>query len=97
MSIYDPRLIKRIGIAVEMADGEQIMFYTESPGTEIQIETNTEFERLYDGMIVRPMPIGQQTEITISGIRGYQMHTRAPESTAKAIENIKAITGENTK
>ena len=95
MSAFDPRLIKRIGIAVEMADGEQIMFYTESPGTEIQIETNTEFERLYDGMIFRPVPIDQQIEITISGIRGYQRHTRAPESTAQSIDRIHEITGGN--
>lgn len=95
MSTFDPRYIKRIGLAVEMADGEQIMFYTESPGTEIQIETNTEFERFYDGMIIRPMPIYQQTEITISGIRGYQMHKRAPESTAQSIDRIHEITGGN--
>lgn len=95
MSTFDPRLIKRIGIAVEMGDGEQIMLYSESPGAEIRIETNTEFERLYDGMIVRPMTIDQQTEITISGIRGYQMHTRAPESTAQSIDRIHEITGGN--
>lgn len=89
---HDPRYIKRIGLAVEMADGEQIMFYTESPGAEIQIETNTEFESFYDGMIVRPMPIDQQTKITI---RGYQIHTRAPESTAQSIDRIHEITGGN--
>ncbi|MGP9490068.1 hypothetical protein CIK76_04955 [Glutamicibacter sp. BW80] len=93
--IHDPRRIKRIGLAVEMEDGEQIMFYTESPTAEIQFETNTEFKRWHDGMIVRPMPIDRQTEITISGIRGYKMHSRAPESTARAIDRIHEITGGN--
>lgn len=95
MSIYDPRLIKRIGLAVEMADGEQIMFYAESPGTEIQIENQTEVERVFDGHMCRPVLVDSQTEITISGIRGYQMHTHAPESTAQSIDRIHEITGGN--
>lgn len=95
MSAFDPRLIKRIGLAVEMADGEQIMLYTESPGAEIQIDHQVEIEHSFDGSMYRPSPLGSQTEITISGIHGYQLHTRAPESTAQSIDRIHEITGGN--
>lgn len=95
MSTYDPRLIKRIGLAVEMADGEQIMFYTGSPGTEIQIENQNETQQVFVGNITRALITDSTTEITISGIRGYQMHTRAPESTAQSIDRIHEITGGN--
>lgn len=95
MRTFDPCLIKRIGIAVEMADGEQIMFYIESPGTEIQIENRNETQQVFVGNITRTLITDSTTEITISGIRGYQMHTRAPESTAQSIDRIHEITGGN--
>ena len=62
MRTFDPCLIKRIGIAVEMADGEQIMFYTESPGTEIQIENRNETQQVFVGNITRTLITDSTTE-----------------------------------
>lgn len=95
MSDFEPRLIRRIGVAVEMADGELMTFYSDSPTAEMQVETHIETERLYHRADTRIAIVDHSTDITITGIRQLNVSTRAIEATAQAIENAKAITEES--
>lgn len=92
MSTFEPRLVRRIGVVVEMGDGELITIYSDSPTVEMQVETRIETERLYRGADTRLAIVDQTTDITITGIQQLNVSTRATEATAQAIENAKAIT-----
>lgn len=91
MSDFEPRLIRRIGVAVELEDGELVTFYADSPGAEMQVEKHVETERYYHGAETRLVITDTSTDITISGLRQLSLNTRALEATAQAIENAKAI------
>lgn len=95
MANFEPRRIRRIGLAVEMENGELIMFYSESPGVEMQVETNVDTERSYRGADTRLAVVDSSTDITITGIRELNVATRAIEATGQAIENAKEITRGN--
>lgn len=95
MSAFEPRHIKRIGIAVELEDGELVTFYADSPGAEMQVEKRVETERYYHGAETRLVIADTSTDITITGLRQLSLNTRALEATAQAIENTKQITGDN--
>lgn len=92
---FDPRHIKRIGIAVELEDGELVTFYADSPGAEMHVEKHVETERYFHGAETRLVIADTSTDITITGLRQLSLNTRALEATAQAIENTKEITGDN--
>lgn len=71
MSILDPSHIKRVGVAVELADGRRVIIYSDDPRAEVDIESAyDEPERIYGrgGEVTSmnfPKPIAK---ITISNL-----------------------------
>lgn len=88
----EPQPIRRLGVVVEMANGELFTLHTDCPGAEILIETETESETIRSGgwNVVRVIT-NSITDITITGIRQFHVNTN-PESATQAIDYTKQIT-----
>lgn len=96
MPTFEPRRIRRIGLAVEMENGETIMLYSDAPGIEISIDTQYEFDRVFHGIKFGPEFESRDTTITLHHVNQYTMQTKDAVRTDKAIQGIrKAITGGN--
>ena len=98
---FEPRRIKRIGIAVEMEDGERFMLFSDSPGIEVELERDTEYATTFGSGT--PRPIFTDRTLTVRHLNSYTISTSEPhiehslDSTRNAIENAKKIAGGNPK
>lgn len=76
--------IRRIGLAVELANGETITIYSEDPRADVFMETN-----YGPGFSIYSTPV-QQTDITIRNINQYVMSRYQPAA-EQAIDSVKGI------
>lgn len=86
----NPKIIKRIGIAVEFADGSRAMVYSDDDAAQVEVETVREYEELFCLPQSMSAITGSRTSITISDLGRYSIHhSPAPDVTAGAVEGIK--------
>lgn len=88
----EPKPIRRIGVVVEMANGQLFTLHADCPGAEILIETETESETIRGGggEAIR-VTTSSTTDITVTGIRQFDVNTN-PEQASQAIAYTKLIT-----
>jgi len=84
MAMFMPNYIRRIGLAIELSDGETITIYSDSPGADILMET------VYEPGFSIYAPPRQQTDITIRNISQY-VYTRHQPAAEQAIDSVKGI------
>lgn len=91
MSTFEPSEIKRVGIAVELQDGQRIMIYSDDPKAEVNIDTTHSEPVTYwhsgEELKIRTSP--SNTDITITGLSRFVVQHVSDAAIDKAIETVR--------
>ncbi|MGP5395992.1 hypothetical protein [Arthrobacter rhombi] len=91
--MLNPARVARIGVAIEYADGERVMMFSDSPTAEAELETIVERAEIGPPGMYRTMTAEATTTLTISGLRSYVITTGDDEATGQAIDGLQKSTG----
>lgn len=71
MSTFDPAKIRRVGVAIELQDGQRVIIYSDDPRAEVEIKTTYEEPARFhgdQGEVTRMASGSRSSEITISNL-----------------------------